>query len=89
MTREQRIAHIKRTAPEDSYLKGFGGSTMAAETLVFYVHRAAPALGVRPPYSFEVRIPVRPKGFPVEQVEQEYGCVAIAEWNELNERISA
>ena len=85
--RQQRITRIRAESPDDTYFEGFGGSAQDAETLVFSCTREAPAIGVRPPYSFEIRIPVNPAEFAPESIENEYGCVSIREWSDLADRI--
>ena len=89
-TRTEMIERHKQEAPEDSYFQGFGGSSVAFETMVFSVSRDAPAIGIRMPYSFEVRIPLKLRAWVggLEAIEQEYGCIAIRDWSELEDRIS-
>lgn len=92
--RQARIAAIKAEAPEDSHFEGFGGSTIALETLVFNVSRRAPALHSWLPYSFEVRIPVFPSQWAddlndvTSAIEEAYGCIALLDWGELADAIA-
>ena len=73
MERDERIATLRETAPDDFTFLGFGGSSIEFETLVFVA-----------PSGQEIRIPVDP-AWDTDDVAQEYSCLAITAWDELDD----
>lgn len=65
---------IKSSAPEGAVFLGYGGSSVAYETLVFSYQ------------GIEVRFPRLPMMFSPDEVENLYGCFSGEDWKDVLER---